>query len=357
MSLGSNNPFPKVILVEQGSTPSSPSSGDQKLFIDSDDHHLKRVDSLGNVVDIEGGTVSTGGSGGTVLTGSIYVAVCNGRLTTESGVAVSTSDRSSQGTLYFTPYNGDQISLYTGSEWITVQFSELSVSLSGIVSGKNYDVFVGYHSGSPQTAVLSLGPAWTSDTARANALTTISGVPYLQDGSPSSYKRWVGTIRASGNDVTEDSLIKRFVWNAFNQVTRQMAVYESTSSWNYTVATWRPANNNSANAVAWVTGDASSNVQVTVSASTTQTSAGNVRYVGVGIDSTTAPAAPNLVNPSGNNNRGSAVATYIGTPGLGYHSATWLEESAASGTTTFAGDVSVAGTTVHHSGMQGTIAN
>jgi hypothetical protein len=51
--LGSNNEFPKVILVEQGSTPSNPSAGDQKLFIDSADHHLKRVNSSGTVTDVE----------------------------------------------------------------------------------------------------------------------------------------------------------------------------------------------------------------------------------------------------------------------------------------------------------------
>ncbi len=53
MALGSNNPFPSELFVEQGSTPASPAAGRQRLFIDSADHHAKRVNSSGVVVDIE----------------------------------------------------------------------------------------------------------------------------------------------------------------------------------------------------------------------------------------------------------------------------------------------------------------
>jgi hypothetical protein len=56
----SDNKFPKVI-VSEGSTPSSPASGNQSLFIDSSDHKLKRVNSSGTVTTVEGasGAVST----------------------------------------------------------------------------------------------------------------------------------------------------------------------------------------------------------------------------------------------------------------------------------------------------------
>lgn len=58
MAKASDNPFPSVLVVE-GTTPASPASGDQRLFIDSADHKLKRVNSAGSVTTIEGG----GGSG------------------------------------------------------------------------------------------------------------------------------------------------------------------------------------------------------------------------------------------------------------------------------------------------------
>jgi hypothetical protein len=52
MTKASDNLFPKVIIVE-GSAPSSPSAGDQTLFIDSSDHKLKRKNSSGTVTSIE----------------------------------------------------------------------------------------------------------------------------------------------------------------------------------------------------------------------------------------------------------------------------------------------------------------
>lgn len=52
MAKGSDNKFPKLIITE-GSAPSNADSGDQKLYIDSSDHKLKRKDSSGTVVSIE----------------------------------------------------------------------------------------------------------------------------------------------------------------------------------------------------------------------------------------------------------------------------------------------------------------
>src|SRR5581483_7426242 len=60
------------------------------------------------------------------------------RLTTQSGVAVSTSDRTSQGTLYLTPCSNiggttagsARLALYDGTRWKLYTSGELSISLS-----------------------------------------------------------------------------------------------------------------------------------------------------------------------------------------------------------------------------------
>ena len=62
-----DNQSPYLTYIEQGSTPSNPSAGDQKLFIDSADHKLKRVNSSGTVTIVE----SAGGGGG-LLAVAIY---------------------------------------------------------------------------------------------------------------------------------------------------------------------------------------------------------------------------------------------------------------------------------------------
>lgn len=52
MTKASDNVFPKVLVLE-GSAPSSPSAGNQAVYIDSADHKLKRKNSSGTVTVIE----------------------------------------------------------------------------------------------------------------------------------------------------------------------------------------------------------------------------------------------------------------------------------------------------------------
>jgi hypothetical protein len=54
MAKGSDNEYPKIILVEQASTPDTPAAGTQKLFIDEADHALKMVDENDIVSPVAG---------------------------------------------------------------------------------------------------------------------------------------------------------------------------------------------------------------------------------------------------------------------------------------------------------------
>jgi hypothetical protein len=53
MTKASDNPYPSI-LVEEGTEPSAPAAGHQRLYIDSTSHKLKRTDSSGTDVTIEG---------------------------------------------------------------------------------------------------------------------------------------------------------------------------------------------------------------------------------------------------------------------------------------------------------------
>jgi hypothetical protein len=185
-----------------------------------------------------------GGGGGTVQPSQI-----DHRLTTESGVSVSTSDRTGQSTLYLTPYKGTHVSLYDGSAWQDRTTAEISLALSGLTSGKNYDVFA-YYTGS--AVALELSAAWASDTARTDALTTQDGVA-VKSGALT--RRWVGTIRTTGTTTTEDSQAKRFVWNAANQASRTLYAYNNTSH-SYGTAAFREWNGaTNTHCVEWATGE------------------------------------------------------------------------------------------------------
>ena len=285
-------------------------------------------------------------SGGSLV--SPWSQIITGRLTTESGVPVSASDRTAQGTIYFTPaidgnaITNGQIALYSGSAVVNVAFTQLSLALTA-TSGKNYDVFVDYNAGTPQ---LALSAAWTNDTTRADALGVQSGL-IIKSGTATL--RWVGTIRASGANATADAAAFRFVWNAYNQVPRQMAnTVETTDSWNYTTATWRQANANTANQMAYVTGSVSTMVEANVLAIHGASATINALN-GIGVDSTTAVSGVRA--NSGLTGVQPNSSTYRGQPGLGYHFLAWLEYSVASGTTTWYGDAGDA--TIWQSGISG----
>ncbi len=195
-------------------------------------------------------TISASGGGvGTALPSTI-----EGRITVQTGVPVPTSDQTAKATLYFTPStlqgiattNGN-LTLYNGSALINVAYTQLSLGLSGLTSGKNYDVFVDYNSGSPQ---IVLSAAWASDSTRTDAIGLQSGL-LIKSGTPAY--RWVGTIRTTGTTTTEDSQSKRYVWNAFNRVQRILLASDTTQH-SYSTSTWRAWNNSSANKVECVVG-------------------------------------------------------------------------------------------------------
>lgn len=57
MTKASDNAFPSLLITE-GTEPSAPAAGKQRLYIDSTSHHLKRTNSSGTDVDIEGASIT-----------------------------------------------------------------------------------------------------------------------------------------------------------------------------------------------------------------------------------------------------------------------------------------------------------
>ena len=78
---------------------------------------------------------------GNRLERAMQAVMPGGRLTTESGVPVSTSDRTSQSTLYYTPYVHNTIPLWDGARWVPTTFTETSEALGTLIASRPYDVF------------------------------------------------------------------------------------------------------------------------------------------------------------------------------------------------------------------------
>jgi len=165
-------------------------------------------------------------------------STCEGRLTLESGVAVSTTDQTAKTTVYFTPYRGTNISLYDSGDWDIFTFSELSLSISGYTADTNFDIFIYNNSG---TLTLQ-SVAWTDDTNRATDIITLNGV-YVLSGATT--RRYLGTIRTtSSTGQCEDSEDRRFVWSYYNQVKKyQQAKLNMPGGHSYATQTYRPVSN------------------------------------------------------------------------------------------------------------------
>lgn len=200
-----------------------------------------------------------------------------GRLTTESGIPVSTSDRTSQSTLYYTPFVHDQIILWDGTNWRPYTVTETSLALSGLTSGKPYDVF-GYVS----SGVLALELlAWTDDTTRATAVTLQDG-RYCKSGDKT--RLLLGTIYTTGTTTTADAEATRYVWNAYNQVNRRMAV-SNTTSHSYTSGAWREWNAGSGvTRLQFIAGLQNSGITLTVEAAMGFAGTGVMGYINIDYD-------------------------------------------------------------------------
>lgn len=252
-----------------------------------------------------------------------------GRLTLTTGVPVTTSDVTAAGTLYYTPYLHDKIRIYDGTRWRVYTFTERSLSLT-LTSGKNYDVFIYDNAG---TLTLELSAAWTTDTARADALTTQDGVTVK---SGATTRLWLGTLRAAATNQTEDSVTKRFLWNAYNQNERSLKIVESTASWTYNSSTLRQVRAQTSNRVEVVNGGTGTRIflQAVMAAS----DAGNCGvFTTIGVDSTTVSSTDAVGGYIVYHSSASPLACGCSTMNtfvaLGYHAYNWLEALATGSAT------------------------
>lgn len=255
------------------------------------------------------------------VSASVTVDVIGGRLTLTSAVPITSSDVTGAGTLYYTPFGHGQINLYDGSVWVTRSFSETSLSLT-ITDATNYDVF-GYWTGSALALELT---AWASATARATALTRQDGI-LVKSGDAT--RRYLGTIRASGTNVCEDSVAKRFVWNAYNRANRILYRRdESAVSWVAPGSAWQMANNSSANRVEIVVGLAEVEIDLVIGVLPGGGAVNSGMGVAVGEDSTTTPTNTYVVGQY--MIYMSTITVHVEThfrkmPAIGYHFYQWLE--------------------------------
>lgn len=284
-----------------------------------------------------------------------------GRVTLTSGASVTESDVTGAGTIYYTPASNNLIGIYDGANIISLSFAELSLALDNNAghtgyhqSGKNFDVWAYAVAG---VVTIGTGPAWTSDTARGtgagttefevflgrvvnkNSITlrfgTVSGNTVAVAARQAVL---IGTIRCTADGMTEDSVAKRFVSNAYNTIVRSLKRLETTASWTYSTAAWRQANGSASNQVDFVNCLSGRIARVCAkTVATTSAATNRTTLVGVGLDRTNGSDGiiQDVLCITGLTVGGAAM--YEAYPGLGYHSLKWLEFGAGADTQTWFG--------------------
>lgn len=257
-----------------------------------------------------------------------------GRLTLTTGVPVTSSDVTAATTVYYTPAGScNTIDLYDGTAWSQYAFAELSIAVPA-TTNTGYDVYAYDNAG---VVALEL-TAWTNLTTRATALVLQNGV-WSKTGVLT--RRYLGSFRTTGvSGQTEDSITKRYLFNADNRARRPLRVIEATNSWTYTTAAWQQANANAANQVEVFIGLAEVTISLKVLGITNNASTTGQSGVGIGEDSATVLATGVIggvhtqvfttIHP---------VFSYLDKmPAVGWHFYAWLEHGSGSSPDTWYGD-------------------
>ncbi|MDL1889736.1 hypothetical protein FBQ96_09180 [Nitrospirales bacterium NOB] len=333
----------------------------------------------------------TGGVGGSPP----LAGICDGRLTLSSGTPVPTIDVLAATTLYFTPFQGNQVALFDGAQWALFPFTERSLDLSELAANTLYDIFLYDDAGtltleavawnvpdngavtsisnaSPRVVTVpshtlstgqlvtvvgnsvasnnatwrvgtttattfqlrnldgssssapgsvGTGGSWQradQNTSRATALALQDGV-YVKAGAPT--RRYLGTIRiGTVAGESEDSAAKRYVYNENHPVPRKLKVVETASQWTYSTSAWRAANNDLANRVGVVIGNAGSLVSLNLVARMLGSGAGGT--AGIAYDAINTNHGDLFANVVIDSHAPCFLGHY---PTAGYHFYQWVE--------------------------------
>jgi len=280
-----------------------------------------------------------------------------GRLTLTSATPVMTTDTTAATTVYYDCYAGNNVPVGSTPSNLTIPSCEVSMGLStsNVASGSVYDIFGVSNSG---TLVICVGPAWSSTTARGtgagttqldqtngglwtneNSLThCYGGAAGTTDyGSVAAHAAtYLGSLYATANGQTGMQFAPAAaaggsnnvlaLYNAYNRVLFHSLSRDNTSSWTYSTATWRAADNSNSNRINWLDGLIQS--QVTASWQAFCGNQGGNNYsVGVNFDSTSATPG-GVVGDSyySGSTSFSSIAGGNSTIALGWHYAQAMED-------------------------------
>lgn len=293
------------------------------------------------------------------------VSIPQGRLTPTTATPIISTGVTAGTAVYYTPYIGNLIPIYDGTQFNATEFAELTLTLSAShLASQIYDVWVWEE---VDVVTIGTGPAWTVATAgscargtgagttelvrtnglwtNANSLTTRNGATtYTVDATKATY---VGSIFMDGTNGQISCLPawgqsrKWAIWNAYNRALIALQCGDSTASWTYATATFRSSNGDANNKLTIFSGLAEDVVDLSFiqRLSPTCNTTTSLLENGIGYNSTTVNSGKvGMVGLTNNGtttdtHHGEAVAIYQAMPALGINTINAIERATTTGTT------------------------
>jgi hypothetical protein len=251
-------------------------------------------------------------------------SICQARLTLETGVVVSTTDQTAKTSVFLTPYQGNRLALYDGTNWkMYALTADATLALGTLTSAKHYDVFGFDSSGN---VALEFSAAWTNDTTRATALVAQDGI-LVKSGAAT--RRYLGTLRTTSTTTTEDSAANGYLFNYYNQVPRK-ALLNDAGSHVINNTALREYNNTTTLRLNFVIGIVEKTVMQSISIDMQYgATAGNALFF-TNLNGTTGQRAQWYMAAQATGHGGTVNATDVWTPILGLNYVTVSEQEAAS---------------------------
>jgi len=261
---------------------------------------------IGTGLTFTAGTLAATGGGGAATPGPPQ-----GRLTLQASVPVMTATSAANNIIYYTPFVGNFIPLYDGTNFLMKSFVELPSALTDTIhnpaaigASKVNDWFI-FLDGS--AVRLCHGPDWTSDTARSagTALVRVNGI-WLNNatigngtttGPAAQRGTYVGSTRSNASSTLDWILggsaaggTAGFlgVWNCYNRIQFSAVVVNSGANYTYSTFAYRQAEASAGMQISFVMGLAEDTVCANYQTTLATAAAGSAgAFIGIGVDSTT----------------------------------------------------------------------
>lgn len=256
------------------------------------------------------------------------------RLTLEQGTPVTSADIAGANSVCLEPYKSphNQLTTFDGTNWNSIDVARATycLSTSGLIANTNYDIVVSAAGGLP---VLSWSPAYVDDTHPPTRAWQ-DGVEVLASDHT---KLVIGGCHINALVLCADSHVCRCLSNYYQPEPREMSAQDLALTWvDHSPSTgFELAHGNAANQLELFTViPRLITVHVEAQSQVSGASGGNA-MVGIGLNGSLGDVSFPHLHASMWSNLGGAFPTtadYIGNPGGGHITASWLERAVPSTT-------------------------